>query len=134
MPRQHLALAYGLLVGGGAVLLMISFVDPSTPGYFPTCPFYAITGLDCPGCGALRCLHALIQGDLWQAADYNLMVVLALPYLAGCPVMALYRRVTNTPRWMPPSAIPWSVASLIILWWVARNLSALDWLSSSVTA
>jgi len=29
-----------------------------------TCPFKALTGIDCPGCGFQRSLIALLQGDL----------------------------------------------------------------------
>jgi len=32
-----------------------------------SCPFKALTGIDCPGCGFQRSFIALIQGDLSQS-------------------------------------------------------------------
>ena len=71
-----------LLVAGGvlAATAYVAFVDPNQPGHFPLCPFKEITGLDCPGCGGLRAVHALTHGDLGTALDQNLLVtVLVLP-------------------------------------------------------
>ena len=36
----------------------------TSPGHYPTCPFLAITGWYCPGCGSLRAVHDLLHGDL----------------------------------------------------------------------
>jgi len=42
---------------------LINFVD-WLQNHLITCPFKALTGSDCPGCGFQRSLIALIQGDL----------------------------------------------------------------------
>ena len=36
-----------------AALTLVFFADPATHSYYPPCLFHAITGLYCPGCGAL---------------------------------------------------------------------------------
>ena len=43
------------------------------------CPFRAMTGLDCPGCGMTRGLAQLVKGHPASAVDYNLALVLAVP-------------------------------------------------------
>ena len=50
------------------------YFDPSTAGFFPVCPLFALTGLACPGCGMTRGLHALLHGDILTALDYNLIL------------------------------------------------------------
>src|SRR6478735_12362597 len=67
-------LATGALVVGCGVLRA---VDPS--GGPTICPFKAWTGLDCPGCGATRAAHQLLNGHLLAAMDLNLVFVLAAP-------------------------------------------------------
>ena len=50
----------------------IRAVDPNNGGY-PFCPLKAVTGIDCPACGGLRCVHALMNGDIGTALDQNLL-------------------------------------------------------------
>lgn len=57
---------------------VVALVDPNEPGHYPTCPFLALTGLFCPGCGSLRAVHALAQGDLATAVGLNLLTTLAV--------------------------------------------------------
>jgi len=73
-------------------------IDPSAGHVLPPCPFHALTGLYCPGCGSTRTLHALLHGDIGQAMAMNPLLVLALPVLAA---MAL-----NAAGWMPRGSEP----------------------------
>jgi|SRR5215208_1651338 hypothetical protein len=76
--------ALGLLAGsliitvGSAVLYR---VDPSESDFYPPCPFHAVTGLYCPGCGTTRALHQLLHGHLGEAFGLNPLMILMLPYL-----------------------------------------------------
>ena len=54
-------LATAALLGLGVAL--VAAVDPHTSGRYPTCPFHAVTGLWCPGCGGLRAVHDLTHGS-----------------------------------------------------------------------
>ena len=56
--------------------------DPSDGGAFLPCPFRAVTGWWCPGCGLTRATHHLLRGDLAQALRFNLFVVVILTGLA----------------------------------------------------
>ena len=62
-----------------ASALPLYFLDPSTSGLFPACPFRALTGMYCPGCGTLRALHGLLHGNIAGAFMLNPLTVLILP-------------------------------------------------------
>ena len=105
----------------GATLLW--HADPYAAGsLLPPCPFHAMTGLFCPGCGATRALHALLHFDLPQALAMNPLLVLCLPLLALFGLQFA--------GWLPPrlapmlrrftDARPWAV--LILGYALARNL------------
>jgi hypothetical protein len=53
----------------------VASVDPNSPGHYPVCPVLRATGWWCPGCGGLRCVHALTRGDLTAAGHDNLLVM-----------------------------------------------------------
>lgn len=72
----------------------IAHFDPNEGGY-PLCPLKALTGLDCPACGGLRCVHALSTGDVVGAINQNLMAVIVLPIFAIIGLVWLYRRWTG---------------------------------------
>ncbi len=69
----------------------IRAVDPNNGGY-PFCPLKAVTGLDCPACGGLRCVHALMNGDIGTALDQNLIAVVVLPMIVIWAAFALAAR------------------------------------------
>ena len=72
-------------LGVGAAALAacttLTLVDPNQPGRYPVCPFLAVTGRWCPGCGSLRGLNALLTGAPGAAFGFNALMVLAVPYL-----------------------------------------------------
>ena len=75
---KSLTIERGFALAGVAGMSGAAFVagyfDPSTAGFFPVCPLFALTGLACPGCGMTRGLHALLHGDVLTALDYNLIL------------------------------------------------------------
>ena len=58
---------------GAAALLRLR--DPHDPGSYGFCPFLAITGHPCPGCGGLRAVNDLTHGDVVAAISSNLLAV-----------------------------------------------------------
>jgi len=56
--------------------------NPLEVHFYPRCPLYVMTGIYCPGCGALRAGHALLHGHLLTALDYNALLVVSAPFLA----------------------------------------------------
>lgn len=120
-------IATGVL--GLSAATMLHLVDPNQPGHYPTCPFLALTGLYCPGCGSLRAMHDLTTLDLAGAWSMNPLTVLAVPYLLAAWVLWLRRELTGQPRrWIAPAWVPPVVGVLTVGFWVLRNLPGFGFL------
>ena len=110
--------------GAVAAFSFIKFVNPADSNLFPQCPFYQLTGLSCPGCGATRGLHALFNGDVLAALNYNILLVLFLPLIIYGFLVLLSLAVRGRGLPFPqlaPSAI-WSLAIVLFGFGVLRNL------------
>lgn len=115
-------------VAGAAVLFS---VDPSEPGHYPTCPFLALTGAYCPGCGSLRAGHALLHGDPVGALQRNpllLAAVVALAVAWVCWGLRLLGRDAPHPTRIPAAWI-WALLAGVVSYWVLRNVPGWTWLS-----
>lgn len=114
-----------LLVGvtGALGVGLVAVVDPNEAGNYPTCPFLAFTGLQCPGCGTLRVVHALVRGDVAGAVDLNVVAVLLLPLLAWAWWQWLVTSLRGRPREpMLPAAAGYAIALVLAVFGVLRNL------------
>ncbi|TCS86554.1 uncharacterized protein DUF2752 [Anseongella ginsenosidimutans] len=106
-----------LLFGAGAVIalgLYFAF-DPSMAGFFPPCPVKKFTGLECPGCGSQRALHALLHLHFADAFRFNPLAFTAILFL-------VYDRLAGKGPLRHPHA-PWIVLVIVILYWMLRNVS-----------
>jgi hypothetical protein len=123
---QPLLVAATGLVGVGYV----GAVDPNRPGHYPTCPFLAVTGYYCPGCGSLRAIHALAHGDLLEAVHRNPFTVALVPLAAWVWVAWVRRVVTGRPMAEPvPPWVGWTLLTTMLAFWVMRNLPGFAWLA-----
>lgn len=98
---------------GVAVLLFLYFWNPSEIWAFPKCPFFALTGLKCPGCGTLRAIHAITHLRLLEAFRLNPLLVASIPVLALMYV---------SPRIRSNVLLGRILLVLVIVWWIARNV------------
>ena len=119
----RLAAPAGALLAVGAAFTYVGLVDPNHPGHYPVCPMLRFTGLYCPGCGGLRCAHALAHGDLPAALSANVLGVAAIAAFAAYWIFWVVRsargrsvavRVRNRDLW-------W-IGVLAIAFTVVRNL------------
>ena len=123
-----------LAVLGGGVLLAgalgyVGLVDPHRPdSIFPICPFRLLTGLNCPGCGALRMIHDVLHGHLAAAINDNIVVLVGIPLLAGWIV--LRRRGGKMPLTLPTAA---AVMITLVAWTVVRNLPGFPLVPTLIT-
>ncbi|GAA3507737.1 DUF2752 domain-containing protein [Actinomadura keratinilytica] len=107
-----------------AAVLYVAAVDPNEDGRYPTCPFLALTGYQCPGCGSLRTVHALAHGRLGEALGLNVFVVAMLPVLAFFWLRWTIARAGDRPtrtKAGDPRLI-WALFALIMVFWLVRNL------------
>ena len=111
-----------LLAIGGIILFTF---DPSVSALFPKCPFLMLTGLQCPGCGSQRAIHALLHLDIMAALHYNALLVLSLPLILAL-LYAEWKRNSNPKLYVRihHPAVIWSCFGIIVLWWIGRDLWA----------
>jgi Protein of unknown function (DUF2752) len=114
--RLYGALGTAALLGGA--LIYIGIADPHNPNFaFPVCPFWALTGLYCPGCGGLRMTHDLLHGDLAAAVTDNVFLLVGLPLLL---VWFLIRWRQGKPLLNGPVLVV--VIAAAVTWAVVRNM------------
>ena len=118
----------GVLVLVGALLAVLFLCDPVRVPIYPQCVFHRVTGLDCPGCGSLRALHALLHGDWAAALHFNAFLVVSLPLLAGpgfyfaVKKMRAERAAPWRPVWL------WLYLAAFVVFGIVRNLPG-PWLA-----
>ena len=118
--RVTVALVWLTLAVGATYLYIF---EPGKSGFFPVCPFRALTGFVCPGCGSTRGLHRLLHGDLVAAFELNPLLMLSLPFL----LYALLRYTNAAVRGQPlrkvqlSSKYVWMLLVVILSFWVFRN-------------
>ena len=123
-----LALA-GLLLGASHVLHVR---DPHGHGSYGFCPWLALTGTYCPGCGGLRAVNDLTDLRLADAASSNLLLVASLPLFAAGWARSVHQRWNGVLRPWPPArlhAAGIAVAVVVVGFWVLRNLPFAGWLT-----
>jgi hypothetical protein len=74
--RQRISISLAGLSG----LAFLALNNPTNIGFLPSCQFHSLTGFECPGCGATRCVHELLNGNALAAADYNVLTVIGAPW------------------------------------------------------
>lgn len=120
--KRLLLLAGLILVIGLAYAVFVRLSGLSIP-----CPFHAVTGLLCPGCGVTRMCLALLRLDFAAAWQANPVLLLLLPVLAALLIRQSVRYVKTGRSTLSrrESALVWGMAAVLLLWGIARNLAPL---------
>jgi hypothetical protein len=121
--RDRLTASAVVALGAGG-LSIIYLLDPSSSDLYPPCPFLALTGFYCPGCGPLRALHQLTLGHPVAALDLNPLMVLLLPFVAYFLASHAMLAVTGRPlrRFFVRPALIWTLLGIILVYWLLRNV------------
>ena len=114
------ALLWTAVVAGATYLFIF---EPGKSGFFPACPFRALTGFSCPACGSTRGLHCLLHGDMVSAFEFNPLLILSLPFLLYALVRYTNAAVRGRPlKWNQLNAkYIWMLCAVILCFWVFRN-------------
>ncbi|WP_114856092.1 DUF2752 domain-containing protein [Brachybacterium sp. YJGR34] len=122
---RRVLLPLAVLAGGAALALGVQAVFDPFRTHIPLCIVHELTGLECPGCGAIRSVHALLAGDPLLALRSNALVITALPLLALGMVLWAVRRARGQFAGLRPSTRTLLVLiAIIVLYTVLRNLPA----------
>jgi hypothetical protein len=123
--RKHRLHVAAILGGGIAAAYVLYAFNPVNSALYVPCPFHALTGLYCPGCGSLRTIHHLLHGHLQTAVGLNPLMVLSLPFL-GYRFLS-YAMVGIRGRSLSDVFVPalfiWMYLGVVLLFWVIRNIS-----------
>jgi hypothetical protein len=126
MPAR--ALANCIAAAGAAGTAVLYHFSPQEYSFYPRCPFYAMTGHYCPGCGATRAIAELLHGHVAAALHFNAAMILLLPVLLWYFGAMYWTAVQNNrvewpelPRWTWRFAVAGAV-----LFGIARNISAIN--------
>lgn len=103
-------------VAGAAAVTALHFHDPHVSGSWGYCPFLLLTGLPCPGCGGLRAVNDLTNGDLVGALSSNAFAVALVAVVSVCWVVWLVRRARGnaSAQWLTLT-MPTTTTLLVVM-------------------
>src|SRR5436190_6328924 len=118
------------IIAAGAILLLYFFVEPKN-GNLPKCFFHELTGLYCPGCGVQRSFHALLNGHILTAIDYNLLFILFLPLIIYFILAFALGKKHPYSSFIYKSPFSFTVVIVVVSFWVLRNIpyNPFSWLA-----
>jgi hypothetical protein len=122
--NNKILIACALVLMALAAVVLYVF-DPSEYVLMPKCPFKMLTGLDCPGCGFQRAMHALLHGHVAEAIRFNVFLVVAVPYLLALLVanfLCTEHRKTKLLAILESRTAIWTYVVLYVAWMVIRNV------------
>lgn len=108
---------------GMAYTISLFLFNPESNSFFPKCPFYLITHLQCPACGSQRALYSLFHGEIAKAFSYNQFLVVSLPYLAII-IFSTFHHNNFAVRLRQVFQNKYAVNMYVVLffaWWIIRN-------------
>ena len=109
-----------------AVFALSAFWSPADLPGVVLCPFRAVTGLPCPGCGMTRAFCSMGHGDLAGAFGYNALApfVFAAALLVWAHALAtllgLGRVRAALERLKPTPSVAGLMLAVTLAWWVVR--------------
>ncbi|MEM9825868.1 MAG: DUF2752 domain-containing protein [Planctomycetota bacterium] len=102
----------------GLAAWCLRMMPPTDQSMLPKCGLHEMTGIHCPGCGATRATHLLLNGRLLDALRCNALLIAGMPAfgLLWCGVYR-YRRDSKWAR-----HLPWILGVVVLAFFVVRNV------------
>ena len=124
---ERVRLPLGAAAGIGLASLALRLRDPHQHASWGLCPFKALTGWDCPGCGGLRAVNDLTHGEVSAAWHSNALFVSLIPVLVGLWVLWFARGWADNARPLTrrtANYVAVGLGVLLLAFTVFRNLPA----------
>ena len=107
-------------------LMALCAINPSSTN-IPPCPIHAFLGIYCPGCGSLRSLHSILNGNILHAWNYNPLVLCVLPVVFLGVIHEFYPHRQLAPSRIKPWIL-WGLLGVTFTFGILRNTSTFQYL------
>ena len=123
------ARAWGYTTAAAVGTAYVLLADPTRAGArtILPCPFHALTGLDCPLCGATRATSALVHLDPVRALGYNALWIAFVPLVLWAVVLDLRGRFAASAHPFRRRGFWAATIALAVVFTVVRNLPWSPW-------
>lgn len=115
------------------ITVTLAFRSNHLIGVVPGCPIKALIGIDCPACGSVRCVEALVNGRVGTALDQNLLTT---SLLASGVIFLILWLVIGPALWekLDLQRLLQLVAVATLVFWASRLApwEVGEWLSSGM--
>lgn len=109
-----------------AVFVVSALWNPSDLPDIVLCPFRALTGYPCPGCGMTRAFCAIGHGEFARAVGYNALSPLVFLTMFGvwahalATILKLEGARAALERLVPGQQAAKLLLALTLVWWLVR--------------
>ncbi|MDY4043358.1 MAG: DUF2752 domain-containing protein [Marinifilaceae bacterium] len=108
-----------------AIALVLFLVNPEKSIWIPKCPFYVLTGLQCPACGTQRAIHQFLHLNFQAAFAYNPFMIISIPYLLALATVEWFdphHKLQRLKTFCHDRRVIYTYIVLFFAWWIIRNL------------
>ena len=105
--------------------IILYFFNPESSIWFPKCPFYLLTGYQCPACGIQRAAYQLLHLHFKEAFNYNPFLVISVPYallLVSVTWIVPQPKLSKLRAFCYHTITVRTYALLTAIWWIVRNI------------
>ncbi|GIT56636.1 MAG: hypothetical protein Ct9H300mP18_00650 [Candidatus Neomarinimicrobiota bacterium] len=119
-----------ILLGAFVLVFMFSYYPIGGEGvnFYPPCIWLSLTDTYCPGCGSMRGIQSVIQGNMLGLFENNVFLFVALPFLfysfisLGIQAFKGYKPLTI---FLTQNEI-YFIVFMIVVFWIVRNIPAFE--------